>query len=55
LLKEIDEEIKDPNKSNLKDYQKLLNQFETQYVNNNSNVEGIAESLAKLFALRRYQ
>jgi hypothetical protein len=32
LLKEMNEEIVKIQTSNLKDYQKLLNQFETQYV-----------------------
>jgi hypothetical protein len=30
---------------------KLQNQFENQYVDNNSNVEGIAENLAKYYLL----
>ncbi|MGO4817598.1 M16 family metallopeptidase [Flavobacterium sp. W22_SRS_FP1] len=53
LLKAIDEEIVKIQTDLIseKDYQKLLNQFETQYVNNNSNVEGIAENLAKYYLL----
>ncbi|TLP82592.1 M16 family metallopeptidase [Maribacter sp. ACAM166] len=34
-----------------KDYQKLQNKFENQFVNSNSNVEGIANSLAKYYLL----
>ena len=34
-----------------KDYQKLQNIFDNQYVNANSNVEGIAENLAKFYLL----
>ncbi|MFC3334517.1 M16 family metallopeptidase [Flavobacterium palustre] len=53
LLKEIDEEIVKIQNELIseKDYQKLLNQFENQYVNQNSNVEGIAENLAKYYLL----
>ena len=53
LLKEIDEEILKIQTDLIseKDYQKLLNQFENQYINNNSNVEGIAENLAKYYLL----
>ena len=29
-----------------RDHQKLINQFENQFVNKNSGIEGIAESLA---------
>ena len=35
-----------------RDYQKLKNQFENQYVNSNSNVEGIAENLATNYLLK---
>lgn len=35
-----------------KDYQKLKNQFESQYVNSNSSVEGIAENLATNYLLK---
>lgn len=34
-----------------KDYQKLLNKFENQFVNSNSSVEGIANSLARYHML----
>ncbi|HTG65081.1 MAG TPA: pitrilysin family protein [Flavobacterium sp.] len=53
LLKEIDEEIVKIQTDLIseKDYQKLLNQFENQYVNQNSGVEGIAENLAKYYLL----
>jgi predicted Zn-dependent peptidase len=53
LLDEIDEEIIKIQTDLIseKDYQKLQNQFENQYVNNNSNVEGIAENLAKYYLL----
>jgi len=33
------------------DYQKLLNKFENQFVNSNSSVEGIANSLARYHML----
>ncbi|WP_035656877.1 M16 family metallopeptidase [Flavobacterium seoulense] len=53
LLKEIDEEIVKIQTDLIseKDYQKLLNQFENQFVNENSSVEGIAENLAKYYLL----
>ena len=53
LLREIDEEILKIQTELItdKDYQKLLNQFENQNVNNNSNVEGVAENLAKYYLL----
>jgi predicted Zn-dependent peptidase len=35
-----------------KEYQKLLNQFETSYVQANSSVEGIASSLATYYMLQ---
>ncbi|MEO8773162.1 MAG: insulinase family protein, partial [Gelidibacter sp.] len=35
-----------------RDYQKLKNQFENQYVNSNSSVEGIAENLATNYLLK---
>ena len=35
-----------------KEYQKLQNQFETNYVQANSTVEGIASSLAKYYMLQ---
>jgi predicted Zn-dependent peptidase len=34
-----------------KDYQKLQNKFESRFVNSNSNVEGIANSLARYYML----
>jgi len=53
LLKEIDEEIVKIQTDLIseKDYQKLQNQFENQFVNENSSVEGIAENLAKYYLL----
>ncbi|MCG9791533.1 M16 family metallopeptidase [Flavobacterium algicola] len=53
LLKEIDEEIVKIQTDLIseKDFQKLQNQFENQYVNNNSNVEGVAENLSKYYML----
>lgn len=53
LTTEIDEEI-EKLQSNLiseKDYQKLQNKFESNFVNSNSSVEGIANSLAEYYAL----
>ncbi len=53
LLKEIDEEIVKIQTELIseKNYQKLQNIFENQYVNSNSGVEGIAENLAKFYML----
>lgn len=53
LLKEIDEEIVkiQTNLISEKDFQKLQNTFDNQFVNANANVEGIAESLAKYYML----
>jgi len=53
LLKEIDEEIVKIQTDLIseKDYQKLQNTFDNQFVNANSNVEGIAENLAKFHLL----
>ncbi|MGO4820342.1 MULTISPECIES: M16 family metallopeptidase [unclassified Flavobacterium] len=53
LLKAIDEEIVKIQTDLIseKDYQKLQNQFENQYVNNNSSIEGITENLAKYYLL----
>lgn len=53
LLQEIDEEIVKIQTDLIseRDYQKLQNQFENQYINNNSNVEGVAENLAKYYLL----
>jgi len=49
LTNEIDIEIQklQTNVISEKDYQKLQNQFENQYVNSNESVEGIANSLAR--------
>ncbi|WP_053990488.1 pitrilysin family protein [Mangrovimonas sp. TPBH4] len=53
IVKEIDEEIVDlqTNLISERDHQKLLNQFENQFVNSNSSVEGIANSLARYYML----
>jgi len=53
LLSEIDEEIVKVQTELIseRDYQKLLNQFESQFVNSNSSVEGIANSLARYYLL----
>ncbi|WP_298949495.1 pitrilysin family protein [uncultured Polaribacter sp.] len=49
IIKEIDEEIVKMQTDLIseKDYQKLQNQFENNFVNSNSSVEGIANSLAR--------
>ncbi|MCG1034880.1 M16 family metallopeptidase [Polaribacter sargassicola] len=49
IVKEIDEEIVKLQTDLIseKTYQKLQNQFENQFVNSNSSVEGIANSLAR--------
>ena len=50
---EIDEEV-DKIQNELiseKDYQKLLNKFESYFVSSNSSVEGIANSLAEYYAI----
>ena len=49
LVKEIDEEVVklQTNLISEKDYQKLQNKFENNFVNSNSSVEGIANSLAR--------
>ena len=49
LLEEMDEEIAlvQSDLISERDYQKLQNQFESQFVNSNASVEGIANSLAK--------
>ena len=51
LTAEIDEEIIKIQKELIsqKDYQKLQNQFESEYVNSNSTIEGIANSLAEYY------
>lgn len=53
LLKEVDEEIVKLQKDLIseKDFQKLQNKFENQYVNSNASVEGIAENLASFYLL----
>ncbi len=53
LLGEIDEEILKMQNELIseRDYQKLLNQFENQFVNSNSSVAGIASSLATYYLL----
>lgn len=53
LLKEMDEEIVKLQTDLIseKDYQKLQNIFDNQFVNSNSNVEGVAENLAKYYML----
>lgn len=53
MLKEIDAEILKMQTELIseKDYQKLQNKFESQYVNNNANVEGIADNLATYYLL----
>ncbi len=49
IVKEIDEEVVKIQTDLIseRDYQKLQNKFENQYVNSNSSVEGIANSLAR--------
>ena len=53
LKKEIDEEIVKLQTEPIteKDYQKLQNKFENNFVNSNSNVSGIANSLARYYML----
>ncbi|WP_179344476.1 M16 family metallopeptidase [Winogradskyella ursingii] len=53
LLAEMDEEIVKLQNELIseRDYQKLQNQFENQFVNSNSSVEGIASSLATYYLL----
>ncbi|MFY7758588.1 MAG: insulinase family protein, partial [Flavobacterium stagni] len=50
---EIDEEIVKLQTDLIseKDYQKLQNQFENNYVNSNASVEGVAENLASYYLL----
>jgi len=52
LITEIDEEVVKIQKELIseKDYQKLQNQFESNFVNSNSTIEGIANSLAEYYA-----
>jgi len=51
LITEIDEEVSKIQKKLIseKDYQKLQNQFESEFVNSNSTIEGIANSLAEYY------
>src|SRR5690606_16498604 len=53
VLKEIDEEIVKIQTDLIseKDFEKLQNIFENQFVNSNANVEGVAENLAKYYML----
>ncbi|SFN42842.1 Predicted Zn-dependent peptidase [Bizionia echini] len=53
LLSEMDEEIVKIQNELIseRDYQKLQNQFENQFVNSNSSISGIAESLASYYLL----
>lgn len=53
LLAEMDEEVVKIQTELIsdRDYQKLQNQFENQFVNSNSSVEGIASSLARYYML----
>ena len=53
LLSEMDEEIAKVQNELIseKDYQKLQNKFENQFVNANSSIEGIANSLARYYML----
>jgi predicted Zn-dependent peptidase len=53
IVIEIDEEIVKLQSELIteKDYQKLQNQFENQFVNSNSSVSGIANSLARYYML----
>ena len=51
MITEIDEEISKFKMKLIseKDYQKLQNQFESEFVNSNSTIEGIANSLAEYY------
>ncbi|WP_138432690.1 M16 family metallopeptidase [Winogradskyella algicola] len=53
LITEMDEEIAKMQTELIseRDYQKLQNQFENQFVNSNSSIEGIANSLARYYML----
>jgi len=53
LVKEVDEEIVKLQTELIseRDFQKLQNKFENQYVNGNASVEGIAENLATFYLL----
>ena len=52
IISEIDEEVVKIQEDLIseKDYQKLQNKFETNFVDSNSSVEGIANSLAEYYA-----
>ncbi len=51
LITEIDEEVRKIQENLIaeKDYQKLQNQFESDFVSSNSTIEGIANSLAEYY------
>jgi len=53
ILNEIDEEIVKLQTELIseKDFQKLQNRFENQYINSNATIEGIAENLASYYLL----
>ena len=53
LLKEVDEEIVKLQTDLIseRDFQKLQNGFESQFVNRNASIEGIAENLATYYLL----
>lgn len=53
LTTEMEEEVEKVRSTLIseKDYQKLQNKFENQFVNSNSSVEGIANSLARYYLL----
>jgi predicted Zn-dependent peptidase len=53
ILKEIDDEIVKLQTDLIseRDFQKLQNKFENQFVNSNASVEGIAENLASFYLL----
>jgi predicted Zn-dependent peptidase len=53
LLADMDDEVVKMQNELIseRDYQKLQNQFENQFVNSNSSVEGIANSLARYYML----
>jgi len=51
LVTEIDEEVEKIQKELIseKDYQKLQNQFESDFVSSNATIEGVANSLAEYY------
>lgn len=53
LITEMDEEVAKMQEELIseRDYQKLQNQFENQFVNSNSSISGIANSLARYYML----